>query len=103
MAIAKAIHPQADRRLDLQRVVADLVADGLVAQETADQLLKDRRFGRADVHPLVVIADQKWKDPWHPKKLLHREALTQWLAEKSGMRYLRIDPFKIEVATVTKV
>jgi len=103
MAIAKAIHPQSDRRLDLQQVLTDLVADRLVTQETADELLKNRRFGRAEVHPLVIVADQKWKDPRQPKKLLHLEALTQWLAEKSGLPYLHIDPFKIDFATVTKV
>jgi general secretion pathway protein E len=103
MAIAKAFNPQSDRRLDLQQVLTDLVADRLVTQETADELLKNRRFGRAAVHPLVIIADQKWKDPRQPKKLLHLEALTQWLAEKSGLPYLHIDPFKIDFATVTKV
>jgi general secretion pathway protein E len=103
MATAKAIHPQSDRRLDLQQVLADLIADRLVDQATADELLKNRRLGRADLHPLVVIADQKWKDPRQPKKLLHLEALTQWLAEKSGLPYLHIDPFKIDFATVTKV
>ena len=104
MAIAKAIpQRQSDRRLDLQQVLADLVADQLVSQEAADQLLKDRRISRSDAHPLVVVADQKWKDPRQPKKLLHLEALTQWLAEKTGLPYLHIDPFKIDFATVTKV
>jgi len=104
MAIAKAISQrQSDRRLDLPQVLGDLVADKLVSQEAADQLLKDRRISRADVHPLVVIADQKWKDPRQPKKLLHLEALTQWLAEKVGLPYLHIDPFKIDFAAVTKV
>lgn len=104
MAIAKTVpQRQPDHRLDLQQVLADLVADQLVSQEAADQLLKDRRISRADAHPLVVVADQKWKDPRQPKKLLHLEALTQWLAEKVGLPYLHIDPFKIDFATVTKV
>ncbi len=104
MPTAKALpQRQADRRLDLQQILTDLVADKLVAQAAADQLLKDRRFSHADAHPLVVVADQKWKDPRQPKKLLHLEALTQWLAEKTGLPYLHIDPFKIDFATVTKV
>ena len=104
MALGKTIpQHQSDRRLDLQQVLADLVADQMVSQEAADQLRKDRRISRADTHPLVVVADQKWKDPRQPKKLLHLEALTQWLAEKVGLPYLHIDPFKIDFATVTKV
>ncbi|HEU0289460.1 MAG TPA: GspE/PulE family protein [Burkholderiales bacterium] len=102
MSTAKAVQPQTNRRLELSQVLADLVADGLVPKEVADELAKNRRFARAEVHPLVIIADQKWKDPRAPKKILHLEALTQWLAEKSGLPYLHIDPFKIDFAAVTK-
>jgi len=102
MSTAKAVQPQTNRRLELSQVLADLVTDGLVPKEVADELAKNRRFARAEVHPLVVIADQKWKDPRTPKKVLHLEALTQWLAEKSGLPYLHIDPFKIDFAAVTK-
>ncbi|MBI1966174.1 MAG: type II/IV secretion system protein [Betaproteobacteria bacterium] len=94
---------QGGRRLQLPDLLADLVTDGLVPKEVADQLARDRRFARADVHPLTVIADQKWKDPRNPKKALHLEMLTEWLAQKSGLPYFHIDPFKIDFAAVTKV
>jgi general secretion pathway protein E len=103
MPTAKATEQAADRRLSLQQVLTDLVTDKLVPQDVADHLLNDRRFSRSDVHPLVVVADQKWKDPRQPKRILHLEALTQWLAEKVGLPYLHVDPFKIDFATVTKV
>jgi general secretion pathway protein E len=103
MATPQAAQRTTDRRLELAQVLADLVADKLVPKEIADQLAKDRRNARGDVHPLVVISDQKWKDPRQPKKLLNLEMLTQWLAEKSGLPYLHIDPFKIDFAAVTKV
>jgi general secretion pathway protein E len=103
MPTAKALQPQADRPLTLQQVLNDLVADKLVPKETADQLLADRRFSKSDVHPLVVIAEQKWKDPRSPRKLLNVESLTEWLAQKTGLPYLHIDPFKIDFAAVTKV
>ena len=63
MATPQAAQRSADRRLELAQVLADLVADKLVPKDLADQLAKDRRFARGDVHPLVVVADQKWKDP----------------------------------------
>ena len=103
MSTVKAVQQQAEHRLELAQLLADLVADGLVPKDVAEQLAKDRRFARGDVHPLVVVADQKWKDPRQPKKLLNLETLTQWLAEKSGLPYLHIDPFKIDFAAVTKV
>jgi len=98
----KAALPQADHRLELSQLLADLVTDGLVPKDAADQLVSNRRFARGDTHPLVVIADQKWKDPRQPKKTLHLEALAQWLADKVGLPYLHIDPFKIDFAAVTK-
>jgi general secretion pathway protein E len=98
----QAAQPRADRRLELAQILSDLVADGLVPKDASDQLVANRRFARGDTHPLAVIADQKWKDPRNPKKLLHLEALTQWLAEKVELPYLHIDPFKIDFAAVTK-
>ena len=95
--------PQKDQPLALSQVLNDLAADGLVAKEAADRLAGDRRHSRGDVHPLVIIADQKWKDPRNPRKLLHLEALTEWFAEKVGLPYMHVDPFKIDFAAVTKV
>jgi general secretion pathway protein E len=92
-----------DRKLDLKQVLDDLVADRLVSREEADKLVANRRFSRTEMHPLVVIADQKWKDPRQPRRLLHLELLTEWLAGKVGLPYLHIDPFKIDFAAVTKV
>jgi general secretion pathway protein E len=95
--------PQGDRPLTLAQIVNDLIADGLVPKDEGEKLVANRRHSRSDVHPLVVIADQKWKDPRNPRKLLSVEPLTQWLAEKSGLPYLHIDPFKIDFTAVTKV
>jgi len=103
MATPQTAQRTADRRLELAQVLSDLVADNLVPKDVAEQFGKDRRHARGDAHPLIVIADQKWKDPRHPKKLLNLDILTQWLAEKSGLPYLNIDPFKIDFAAVTKV
>ncbi|HEX4985401.1 MAG TPA: GspE/PulE family protein [Burkholderiales bacterium] len=94
----------ADKKLTIEQLAGDLVADGLVTREVADKLVALRRSLRAqDVHPLVVLADQKWKDPRNPKKLLTLEVLTEWLADKVGLPYLHIDPFKIDFAAVTRV
>jgi general secretion pathway protein E len=94
---------QPDRRLTLEDVLRDLVADALVDQATADTLLAARHLRRGETHPLILVAEQKWKDPRHPRRVLHLEALTEWLAGKVGMPYLHIDPFKIDFAAVTKV
>ncbi len=94
---------QGDRPLTLAQIVSDLISDGLVPRDEGEKLVANRRHSRSDVHPLVVVADQKWKDPKNPRKLLTVEALTQWLADKVGLPYLHIDPFKIDFTAVTKV
>ncbi len=91
------------RRLTLDGVLKDLVSDQLVSRADADKLLADRRISRGDQHPLVVIGEQRFKDPRNPRKTLHAEALTEWLAEKVGLPYLHVDPFKIDFAAVTKL
>src|ERR1035437_6018329 len=93
----------ADRWLTLENVLADLVADKLVNRENADKLISDRRVNRGETHPLVVIADQKFKDPRNPKKALTLEVLTQWLGGKGKLPYMHIDPFKIAFAAVTQL
>src|SRR5688572_8256678 len=103
MQSATAHNPSLERTLTLDAVVRDLIADGIVAQEVGEKLLRDRRLARNDTHPLAVVADQKWRDALNPKKALTIEALTQWLAERVQLPYLHIDPFKIDFATVTKV
>ena len=102
-APAAATAKPAGLRLTLDRVLADLVADKLVAKEDADKLAAERRHNRADQHPLVVISEQKYKDPRHAKKLLTLDSLAEWLAGKVGLPYLHVDPFKIDFAAVTKL
>jgi general secretion pathway protein E len=103
MSTAQTAQTPQDRHLTLSDVVADLIADKLVPVDEAEKLVANRRFSRADVHPLSVIADQKWKDPRTSGKLLGLETLTQWLAQRTGLPYLHIDPFKIDFNAVTKV
>src|SRR5512147_832908 len=94
---------QPDRRLVLDDVVRDLIADGLVEKAAADALLAAKHLRRGETHPLILVSEQKWKDPRNPRRVLHLEALTEWLAGKVGLPYLHIDPFKIDFAAVTKV
>ena len=92
-----------DHRLTLSEVLQSLVAEGIVPKADADKLVADRRLHRADNHPLVVIADQKWRSAKAPQKALSLEWLTEWLARQAGMDYYHIDPLKINFSAVTEV
>ncbi len=95
--------PHSDRPLSLNQIVADLIADKLISKETGEQLLINRRSFQSAQHPLILIGNQKWKVLRDPKKTLHLENLTQWLADKVHLDYFHIDPFKVDFAAVTKV
>ena len=92
-----------DRPLTLNQVLADMITDKLITKETGEQLLINRRSFQSSQHPLILVGDQKWKDLRDPKKTLHLEHLTQWMADRVRLDYFHIDPFKVDFAAVTKV
>jgi general secretion pathway protein E len=92
-----------EHRLSLAEILDVLVADGLVARADADALLAAQRRKAGEAHPLVVIAGQKWPSLNPPHRLLGLEELTEWLAGRVELDYLRIDPLKIDFAAVTGV
>ncbi|HET7670843.1 MAG TPA: type II/IV secretion system protein, partial [Burkholderiales bacterium] len=92
-----------EARLTLAEVLDWMVEDGLAARDAAEALKKERRYYRGSLHPLVVVADQKWKHAEPPHRLLSLELLTEWLAKRFGLDYLHIDPLKIDFSAVTEV
>jgi len=92
-----------DHKLTLSEVLDMLVTDGLTTRADADLLVAERRVHRNDTHPLVAIAGRNWKSQLPPHKLLHLEALTEWLAGRVGLEYIHIDPLKIDFSTVTDI
>jgi len=91
-------------RLELDDVLAALVVDGLLSAEDAKRLRSSDRVGKStlELHPLVLIGNAKLADRRRPGKPLSIESLTVWLAEKSGLPYLKIDPMKIDAGAVTQ-
>jgi general secretion pathway protein E len=89
-----------ERRLALGEVLDWMVADGVASAEAAEQLKKDRRYYRGNLHPLAIVAEQNWKKG---HALLTLDALAEWLAKRVTLEYLHIDPLKIDFAAVTEV
>ena len=77
-----------DQRLELQALLPALIEAGLVPADVAKRL--SALPASNTQHPLECIAAQN----------VCLETLTQWLAQHAGQPYLRIDPLKINVATV---
>ena len=92
-----------DMPLALETVLSTLVADGLATAAAAKALLSRPPVRGEHPHPLSRIASCDWDHPQLPGRKLGIEALSQWLAGRAGLPYLRIDPLAIEVAKITTV
>ncbi|MGE5946593.1 MAG: GspE/PulE family protein [Betaproteobacteria bacterium] len=92
-----------EHRLTLTEVLDWLVADGLVESGAAEALRTERRLHGGKIHPLIIVADQKWRTLVPPIRLLTLEVLTEWLARRTGFDYLHIDPLKIDFTGVADV
>ncbi|MCD9032599.1 GspE/PulE family protein [Luteimonas sp. Y-2-2-4F] len=90
-------------RLAVAPLIDALAADGLIGAEEAARARAGSRHlrGVEAVHPLVLLANLKLASARTAGTELGLEALTEWLAERTGHRYRRIDPTRLDVAGVT--
>ncbi len=92
-----------EHRLTLPEILDWMIEDKLVDSAALEHLRKERRYYRGSQHPLVIVAEQKWKGAQAPHRLLTLEILTEWLAKRVGLEYRHIDPLKIDFSAVTEV
>jgi general secretion pathway protein E len=88
--------------LDWRSLVGWLREDGVISAEEADRTVTRCASAHSAQHPLqrLSVVGMARKSDGH---VLDAEALTQWLAERSGLSYLRIDPLKVDVGKVADV
>ena len=94
---------QVSGKLSLGDVLRLLVNDGIVDKHQAEKLYKDRKLDSSNLHPLVVIGEQKWKDLKIPHKQLTVELLTTWLAHHADLDYYHIDPLKLDFSSAAQI
>ena len=99
-AQTKHNHPN---KLSLGVVLRMLVTDGVVDKVAAEQIFQDRRLDSSNVHPFVIIAEQRWKALVSPYKALTVEALTAWLGQRVGLEYFHVDPLKLDFGAIAQV
>jgi general secretion pathway protein E len=91
-----------DRRLRIDEILNLMVGDGLIAAADAEKFAKQRASSTRVEHALELIAEEKWKSLVPPHRTLALEWLVEWLAGKLGVRYVHIDPLKIDLHAVTQ-
>lgn len=94
-------------KLTLEYIFQLLLKDGLIKPQQVDNYRLSHRsnaYPGEQTHPLITISNEGWKSQdKHAPHPLTLERLTQWLAEKTGKPYMRIDPLKIDVSSITGI
>ncbi len=91
-----------DGPLDWRTLVGWLREDGVISSEEADRTIARCASAHSSQHPLQrlsVVGMARASD----SHVLDVETLTQWLAKRSGLDYMRIDPLKVDVGKVADV
>ncbi|MFN7642619.1 MAG: GspE/PulE family protein [Burkholderiales bacterium] len=91
------------RRLGVEDVLAALHEDGLIDAEQLQTQTGYARLTQARRHALVAIAERRLRSARAPHSELDLEALTAWLAERTGFEHAHIDPLKVDFAKVAEV
>jgi general secretion pathway protein E len=90
--------------LGLRWMLNEMVKAHLITAASARQVIEPpKNKDGTNQHPLVVASKQDWPDGRVEGRKLSLEVLTQWLAHRARLPYLRIDPLKLDVATITEV
>ena len=90
-------------KLSLGDVLRMLVSGGKLDKAEAEKLYKDRKRDSSNLHPVVVIGEQKWKDLLSPHKVMNVDFLSRWLAEQAGVDFYHIDPLKLDFTSAAQI
>ena len=87
--------------LDWRRVVEWLREDGVISAEQADRTVARCSQAESSQHPLVRLASVAMLRASNGRPL-DLEELTQYIAGRAGIDYLRIDPLRVDVGKVAE-
>jgi general secretion pathway protein E len=92
-------------RLEWRQMLDWLRDDGWITDDDVDRVARRLSAGGSSLHALVRLggADLVRRDPAGQGRALDLEALTEWLAGRAKLPYLRIDPLKADVGRVADV
>ncbi len=96
--------PAINGKIELNSLLSDLVAGGLLLEEDKNRVfISQRKKGHLTKHPIEQIAAHEFTDQQNPDQHLTQYRICQWLAEKAGLDYYHIDPLKIAVRDIAEV
>jgi general secretion pathway protein E len=98
-AVPAAVSVRHEGPLDLRRLIEWLAADGVISAVEAKRTIARCAQAESRQAPLVRLANVAMTRESDGKPL-DLEMLTQWLAGRAALAYLRIDPLKVDVGKV---
>lgn len=90
-------------KLSLGEFLRMLVNAGKIDKHQAEKLYKDRKLDSSNLHPIIIVGEQKWKDIEPPNKVMNADFLSRWLATESGQDYFHIDPLKLDFTSASQM
>ncbi len=91
------------RMLRIEDLTDRLLDDRLISEADARQIKQYAGLSTTVAHPLVILAERKLKSPARGLKVLEIEFLSEWLARRSNLPFVHIDPLKIEFSKIAEV
>ena len=95
--------PKTLESLRLGDLLRMLVSDGRIEKAWAEKLHQDRKRDSSKIHPIVVVAEQKWPDQRQSSQLLTVDSLTRYVADKAKVPYYQIDPLKLDFSAAAQI
>lgn len=86
--------------IDVRWLLDELLKEQKIDQKTYNLVSMSKKDPKA--HPITVLAKFQIKS-LSDHKIMTVEYLNQWLAQKANLPYVKIDPLKIDVPSVTAV
>jgi general secretion pathway protein E len=99
----KFLLPKVIHSLRLSDLLRLLVTHGRVEKSLAEKLHQDRKRDSSRIHPIVIVADQKWPDLHKPSQLLTVDSLTRFIAEQAEVPFYQIDPLKLDFSAAAQI
>ncbi len=90
-------------KLSLGEFLRMLVNAGKIDKNQAEKLYKDRKLDSSNLHPIIIVGEQKWKDTEAPNKVMNADFLSRWLASESGHDFFHIDPLKLDFTSASQM
>ena len=90
-------------KLSMGDLLRMLVNDGRLDKTEAEKLYKDRKLDSSNLHPIIIVGEQKWKDLRAPHKVMNTDFLSRWLADQAGLEFYHIDPLKLDFTSAAQM